>query len=200
MTIPDPNLVQIGLTAALVSVTIIYAWRTHVISKAAKEQAKATKQQADASVEMAEEMREQRYDTVRPVIDFEHRESELTRIIAKGVTIKEEEEIIYSCGLRCVLHNIGIGPATDVYSFTLTVSSERRQWDFGSLTIKGEMTPEIPLFLEQKGDRRFLVAYYRDVYGRCFESSREVSVDMEKNAWSIGPLKIRKIAEEELPR
>jgi len=64
----DPGYVQIGLTAALVSVTSVYAWRTHVISKSAKEQAEATREQAEASVKMAEEMREQRIMTSRPII------------------------------------------------------------------------------------------------------------------------------------
>lgn len=40
----------------LVIVTGIYAWRTHVISKATKEQADAAKKQAEASIKMAEEM------------------------------------------------------------------------------------------------------------------------------------------------
>jgi len=53
MTTPDSNLIQIGLTAALVGVTIVYVCRTHVISKAAEKQAKA-------SVKMAEEMRNAR--------------------------------------------------------------------------------------------------------------------------------------------
>ncbi|GAG11153.1 unnamed protein product, partial [marine sediment metagenome] len=45
----------------LVVVTVVYAWRTHVISK-------ATKKQAEASVKMAEEMREQRVIASRPIV------------------------------------------------------------------------------------------------------------------------------------
>ena len=45
----------------LVVVTIVYAWRTHVISE-------ATREQADASVKMAEEATEQRIMSSRPVI------------------------------------------------------------------------------------------------------------------------------------
>lgn len=59
MTITD--WIQAISMVVLVVVTLIYAWRTHVISK-------ATKEQADASVEMAEEMREQRVMASRPLL------------------------------------------------------------------------------------------------------------------------------------
>ncbi len=59
MTVTD--WIQAVSMVILVVVTGIYAWRTHVISK-------ANKKQADASVEMAEEMREQRVMASRPVI------------------------------------------------------------------------------------------------------------------------------------
>ncbi len=56
--------IQITITFVLVLVTVIYVLRTSEI-------AKATREQAEASVKMAEEMREQRYDEVRPVIDIQ---------------------------------------------------------------------------------------------------------------------------------
>ena len=99
MTITD--WIQAISMVVLVVVTGIYAWRTHVISK-------ATKAQADASVKMAEEMRAQRHDTVRPVIDFKFSES-YPIMAEKESTIKKQEEGNLSSGLRCVLHNIGIG-------------------------------------------------------------------------------------------
>ena len=55
------ELIQVILMGLLVVITGIYAWRTFAISN-------ATKRQADASVKMAEEMKEQRVLTSRPVI------------------------------------------------------------------------------------------------------------------------------------
>ena len=59
MTVSE--LLQIILMVVLVVITGIYAWRTHVISK-------ATKQQADASVKMADEMKEQILSEARPYL------------------------------------------------------------------------------------------------------------------------------------
>ena len=53
----DSPAIQAISTAVLVIVTGVYAWRTHVISK-------ATKEQADASVKMAEEMRNARSPSI----------------------------------------------------------------------------------------------------------------------------------------
>ncbi len=55
------ELLQVILMGVLVIITGIYAWRTHVMSKAAREQ-------ADASVEMAEKMREQLLSEARPYL------------------------------------------------------------------------------------------------------------------------------------
>ena len=170
--------IQILLMFGLVAVTIFYAW--------------SASRQADASVEMAEEMREQRYDSVRPVIDIE-RHAEAEERLGEGFAAKEED---LSHGLWCILRNIGVGPATDVYSFLINpLYKERQQWDFGTLAI-GAATPKVKLSIEQRGDRRVLVVYYKDVHERCFESRREVSVDKERHAWNTGPLKteVRKIA------
>jgi len=59
MTITD--WIQAISMVILVGITGVYVWRTHVISK-------ATKEQAGASAKMAEEMREQRIMSSRPVI------------------------------------------------------------------------------------------------------------------------------------
>jgi len=180
------ELVPIILMGVLVIITGIYAWRTHVISK-------ATREQANTSLKMANEMKEQRYDTVRPVIDFGLWES-YPVTIQEGLTVKEQEEVNLSSGLQCILHNIGIGPATDVYSFTLTVGGERRQLYLGSL-VKGATTPETRLSLEQRGDCWFLVARYWDVYDRSFESNRQVRLDMETGEPLLGRLKIVPVQE-----
>jgi|GEM_PF-1351668 len=161
--------------------------------------------QANASVKMAVEMREQRYDMVRPVIDIERR-TEAEEQIGEGFAAKEED---FSYGLWCVLRNIGVGPATDVWSFIKTETfvkgekSESRPWAFGTLAI-GEMTRKVKLSPEQRGNRWFLAAYYRDVHGRDIESIREVSIDkdVEKGIlrWNLGPLETRVIPKEEFPK
>jgi len=144
---------------------------------------------------MANEMREQRYDSLRPIVDFEHVESELVEAVRRGeAKVIVTEPFLHS--LHCGIRNIGVGPAIDVYSFTMRANGERIRQDFGTIATKGE-TPEVPLFVEQRDDRKVLVAYYKDIYGRCFESSQEVRAEGKRLV--KGPLKIRKIAEEELP-
>ena len=168
------NKIQILLMFGLVAVTIFYAL--------------SASRQADASVKMAEEMREQRYDSVRPIIDIERINPQKTTELAR------EAYGDYSKGLACALRNIGVGPALDVYPFIQT-DKERHLHPFGALAKSGE-TGELPLSLEQRNGRNVLVAYYRDVYDRCFESSREV----KKGVVQLGPLEIRRIPKEEFPK
>jgi len=172
------------LYAGLVAVTVVYVYIL-------METAAAARQQAEASVKMAEETKEQRYDTVRPVIDIQR---DLGEQIREGLAAQSEE---FSYGLWCTLRNIGVGPAIDVYSY-VRIDSERQLWPFGTLPI-GEPTLKKRLSLEHTGDRMVLVAYYKDVYGRDFGSRREVTLDQERSGWKIGPLEIevRKIAKEE---
>jgi hypothetical protein len=185
----DSDLIQIILMGLLVVITGIYAWRTHVISK-------VTREQADASVKMAKEMKQQRYDTVRPVIDIQRApwdEDKLPEAFAgkSGDT---------SRGLACALHNIGLGPAIDMHSFVQNPfvqnpSDPRQRFECGTLAT-GEKTHKMNLSMKQEDGRMALLAYYKDVYERAFESSREVSVDKEKG-WQLGPLKIRPVLENE---
>jgi len=171
---------QIMLMLGLVAVTGVYA-----LSAA---------RQADASVEMAEEMREQRYDAVRPVIDIERKPRDEDKM-AEAIAASEGNT---SRGLSCVLHNIGLGPAIDLYSFVQNpFSGERQRHDFGTLAKEAE-TYNMNLSVKQEGDRMALVSYYKDVYGRLFESSRGVVVDKNKG-WIIDPLRIRQVREDELP-
>jgi len=179
---------QIILTSGLVLVTGVYA------VSAAK--------QADASVKMAKEMREQRYGAVRPIIDIERRETNLERAsqVVDAAQLPDK--------LTCVLRNIGVGPATDVYSYiqagTQPDEECHRPRAFGALAkgalVKDGEVNEWPLSLKQRDNRKFLVAYYRDVYGCCFESTREISVDKKLKRWEIGPLDVREIAKEEFPK
>ncbi len=167
----------------LVIITVVYAWRTHAISK-------ATKKQAEASVKMAEEMREQRYDTVRPVIDI-YREQSPEEQISEALSARDGDT---SHGLSCVFHNIGPGPAIDAYSFVQNpFSGEGQRLEFGTLAAK-ERSHKMKLSLNQEGSRTTLVVYYRDVNNRSFESRREVSI--ENNNWILSPLRITLLKEE----
>jgi len=182
--IPPADWAQIMLTGGLVTITGLYTI--------------ATQKQAEASIKMAEEMREQRYDTVRPVID----------IVTMGLSSLELAKLAYAAkegklpkDLPCKLRNVGVGPAIEVYSFIEDAKGETCRWDFGSIPVaigEEEMghTLEMPLSLQQRGEHKALVAYYKDVYGRWFESSREVRI----GAVDPDSLQIREITEEELPK
>ena len=183
--------IQLIITFVLVLVTVAYVLRTAEI-------AKATRQQADASVKMAEEMKQQRYDAVRPIVD----------IVIKEQSITAQESISQAYGakpkdLPCKLRNVGVGPAIKVYSFIEDIDDpdgNPRRWDFGilpSAARKGEMeyTQEMRLLLMQKDNQRALVAHYEDVYGNTFESIREVNLD--KVIRSRGPVKICRKAKKE---
>jgi len=195
--IVPPELIDTMILFILASATIFYALRTSDIAEATKEQAEATRDQADASITMAEEMKKQRYDTVRPVIDIYRDPTDEDKMSEALAAIKGDA----SQGLSCTLCNVGLGPAIDLYSFVQKSSGSQR-YDCGTLAV-GEKTPRMKLSTINEINKDhpsdlLLVALYRDVYDRDFISSREVSVDKgRKGAWSIGSLQIREITEEE---
>ncbi len=170
---------QIMLMVGLLAVTGVYA-----LSAA---------RQADASVKMAKEMREQRYDSVRPVVDIRRKVVE-SRQLNEALAAREEN---FQYGLSCVLHNVGLGPAIDMYSFIQVSEAERQRYDFGTLAI-GEKTLPADLSLNHNDNQTALITYYKDVYGRTFKSRREVSVDKEKG-WELGPLQVC-LVEENKPK
>lgn len=188
------QVIQITISFILVLITTIYVKRTSDIASATQEQAKA-------SIKMAEEMREQRYDTVRPVIDIVTMELSPRELFKLAYAAKEGK---LPKDLPCKLRNVGVGPAIELYSFIEDVEDTKgnpRRWDFGTLPVatgKEEWgyTREMRLLLMQRGNQMALVAYYKDVYGNPFESSREVRV----GAVNPDPLQIREITEEELPK
>lgn len=146
---------QILLTIGLLTITAVYAWSTQ---------------------KMAKEMRAQRYDTVRPVIDICRDPTDEDKV-SEAIAANKKDP---SRGLSCVLHNIGLGPAIDLYSFIQTSSGSQR-YDFGTLA-KGGKTFRKKLSTRQEGrpSDLLLVAYYSDIYGRECVSSRIVSIDTEK--------------------
>ena len=148
---------QILLMIGLVTITAVYA--------------SSTARQAIASVKMAEEMREQRHGTVRPIIDI--------RRVQEGVRALGEAAVAASGqmpeALECQLRNIGLGPALDVSSVVCPPDVSCRQHLFGTIGVK-EVTDFYRLSTEQKdGSRHILVSYF-DVYGRRCESRRKVTL------------------------
>jgi len=163
---------------------------------------------AQSTRKMAEEMREQRYDAVRPVIDIKWQPDagEEKRVRVAGVLAIEKGKPPQSQlpdKLTCILRNIGVGPAIDVHSFVQPGAQPddecHRPRNLGTLA-KNEATEEWPLFLKQKDDRKVLVAYYKDVHDRCFESSREVSRDQVRGNLKLGPLETIEKPKEECPK
>ena len=181
---------QIILMLGLVAVTLIYAM--------------SAIRQANASEKMAKEMENQRYDTVRPVIDIQWqpdaKEEELVR--AAGVMAIEGGEPPQSQlpdKLTCVLRNVGVGTATDVYSFiqagTQPDDECHQLRPLCLLQING-VSEEWPLSLKEIDNHKFLVAYYRDVHNRCFQSIREVSRDEKRGNLKLDPLGTSKLDKE----
>ncbi len=169
--IDTPQTLEIAALTTLVLITTWYAKQTTI---------------------MAQEMREQRYDTVRPVIDIQREQWDEDKTVEVYAAIHEDT----SRGLSCILQNIGLGPAIDLYSFVQNpISGERQHHLFGTLATRRK-TYKMNLSLNHEENRMALVAYYRDVYGRTFESSREVRIDKEKG-WQLGPLKISPLPEKE---
>lgn len=136
---------------------------------------------------MAKEMLNQRYDTFRPVIDIEQQAGG-SEFIGEAFAAECED---YLHGLKCILRNIGIGPAVDVFS-KIKFNGNEGLCPFGTIA-KGASTQKNKLSIERTDDRMALLAYYRDIYGRCFESKRELTVDKEKSSWKLGTLDARKI-------
>jgi len=187
--------IEIIITSVLVLVTVGYVRRTAEIADATREQAEATRRQADASVKMVEEMANTRYDAFRPIVDIVEMPMEPTEQVKKAFDAGDGN---FPEELPCVLRNVGIGPAIGVSSFIIVPSnSGQRPWDFGTIAVE-EKTAEMRLSPQQTGDRMFLVAYYKDVYGRDVESRREVTLDKERHSWNIHPLEtqVRKITKE----
>jgi hypothetical protein len=177
----------------LVIVTGVYAWRTHIISKATKkqadetmEQAKATKEQAEASVKMAQEMEKQRYESVLPIIDIQPQASAQRRMGEAMARIEELE----NQGFSCILHNIGLGPAVDLYSFIQVLRDvyNQERHNYGTLAIDGRTNP-LSLSIKPENTQRYLVAHYKDVYGRNIESRRELIGEIGN--WRLGQLRFK---------
>jgi hypothetical protein len=175
--------VTLLVTVALAAITFSYAV--------------AARRQADASVKMAEEMREQRRDAVRPLMDIE----------PAPVTGDEGLERALRRGLppfiRCRLRNIGVGPALnvkfDVYDESRSAvvtkgvaavapGAHAQEW------FTKRPTEEWPLAVEADSEAGqgagVLRVQYEDVFGNALQSLREVVPGEKLGPFGdVGPLK-----------
>jgi hypothetical protein len=180
-TIGPADQAQIILMIGLVAVTVIFAT--------------VATRQSRASITMAKEMHEQRYDSARPIIDIiVNKPTAGQRLVKQEIDI-QSSQLQY---LGCALQNIGAGPALDIYSYI--PEPQRRLFSFGTLTNKENNSYPIKLCVEQMEDKSVLLAYYRDIYGRCFKSARTIHINEKEANYSVGNLDINLIEDEEFPK
>ena len=182
----DPNYVQIGLTAALVSVTIVYACRTHVISKATKEQAGAAREQANASIKMAEVAKEQLLAMFKPHITM---------------TIRTSSSLhgnYFATKIPLDLQNAGPGCALNV-----KVLARHPVFRFDSINypnpIEARQTTSrytLDLHLENDENRPgieqpvILITNYEDALGNHWHSKSELLYDASSKGLKLGRLQV----------
>ena len=145
------------LYAGLIVVTILYAYFTFGV--------------AQASLKMAEEMREQRYGAVRPIIDIV-READGARVLGEAM---EGSVGQITDGLLCRICNIGVGPAMDVVTVVMSFSVGSMKKSFGTMGV-GDHTEPYLLSIMQGSGRQELCVYYSDIYGNRYQSRREVRI------------------------
>ena len=169
----------LAVTGALVFVTISYV--------------RAARRQAEASVLMAAEMREARHGQVMPVVD----------IVLEPLTDTLEVAIAVAKGafpqhMWARVKNAGVGPALDL-RFQTKLNDMGPNWhDVGHLGVGEVVRAEIaqserwPVYLEPVEERvRRLSVEYHNVYGKRYESWRDVTFDPAGPSWKIGPLHTR---------
>ena len=161
---------KVGITTAastgtLVIITGIYAWQTY---------------------KMAEEMREQRYNLARPVIDIQLEET-AEALISAGISASSDN---FSSGLLCKLQNIGEGPAIDVSSF-IQWQNNSIPIDIGTIAVRDSTKKAENFTVFKDNDSLLVKIYYRDIYSRNFESSRKVLIGQTVSSAEsgFGPLK-----------
>ncbi len=178
MITPNFNLETLVMSLITALTTIILAIITYSYAKSTKS--------------MAEEMKQQRYGNVLPIVDIKEQKETSSEMIKKGLDIGDGK---IPEGQLCTLRNVGLGPAINVCSFIRTPSGERLQWNFGTLAVKDETIKEY-LSIELSNERGILVNYYKDAYERPFESSREFIVNKENHSYKLGPLITHEITAE----
>lgn len=173
--------IQIGVGVVLtftLAAVFWYAWE-------ARKQAKATER-------MAEEMLETRHGDVLPVIDFIPEAGRGVDRIAEALRIQEG---ILPETLHGRLENIGFGPALDL-KFQMNLHGMEPNWKHIPRVEVGQPAQdglarkqEWHIFLESVDDfvKRLWVEYH-NVYGRPYQSWRDVDFDVETGNTTVGPL------------
>jgi len=145
------------------------------------------RKQAAASARMAEEMREQRRDAARPVINIGlgsyERDLEARAKQALGKA--------FPAAIQCQLRNIGVGPALNVRfqvddgqggSYLLQIGA----LEAGEADKVQQHLTVADSTVEQ--ERKLLQVFYEDVFGNTVESRRDLSLS-EDGELVIGPLR-----------
>jgi len=164
------------VTAVLVWVTIAYVG--------------AARQQANASVKMAGEMREQRLSTGRPNVLLcplaEERGQEKIRLALKGplpdctpVRLTNVGSGI-AAGVNVPYRLEGADPKERIIDYLLPGSSETEEFFY--------LSP-----VENAENRRVLRIGYCDVFGNCFESTREFHKEPSSNHYVFTRLVHREV-------
>jgi hypothetical protein len=194
------ELVTIILTAVLVIITGIYAWRTFAISNAAKKQ-------ADATVKMAHEMAEKRYSDCQPVL--------IPKIDARVGQIPEEDVLymILASGLGGIRQRTPVGVAIRWHNAGKGVALSATFSLIGT-PLEGEPnkvrlftpTPNLRTALKVDGEKEVtfdlewkavdmpdgysprLEAEYQDIYERPTTTVQEFRFDAENRTAVLGDL------------
>lgn len=154
--------IEIMILLALAIVTGIYARQTKIIADVTKQQAIDIEKQATASVKMAEEMREQRYSSARPVIEIEARGTKVVDISCTNIGvgpalnlrcwIEDEEHTGWRRGKTKVLCRMALGTGIN------NVAGKQIHTGIDGYTLH-----------EGKGSG-YVRAQYEDAFGRTYES------------------------------
>ena len=175
--------VQAIAVVVLVLVTAVYAILTWRIAGAAR-------RQADASVEMARQMREQRLFTSRPIVLLFPLAEERGQ---EGIRLALEGPLPDSTPVRLTNVGPGIAVAVNVPYKLDGADPEERIIDY---LLAGSSETEGYFYLSPAEDaehRRVLRIGYCDVFGNCFESTREFHKEPSSNHYVFTPLVHREV-------
>jgi hypothetical protein len=181
------ELIQVILTSLLVLITAIYAWRTHSISK-------ATKQQASASMEMARATRGKMYSESLPLL--------VPTIPSVLNTDKLPYETLQSgAGLKVLWRNLGKGVAINsrVSFEALPTSTGKASFfpprNLGTTEVGGKKEVDYTEILDDKQFRDITDAYqprveaeYLDIYERKVNTVQEFRIDEQNKKPFLGEI------------
>jgi hypothetical protein len=146
------------------------------------------RKQAAASAKMAEEMRQQRRDAARPVINIGLEPYE--RDWEGG--LKQALEKAFPAAIQCQLRNIGVGPALNVRFQVDDGQGRSVLLEIGALEAReGDQVHRHLTVADSTVDQegKLLQVFYEDVFGNTVESRRDLSLG-EDGGLVIGPLRI----------